>query len=377
MSSRILVPKSLRSSDKAQAIKESSLISIRTPSSNPVVPIYGHSSSLRIFAAAVILATAVPRFISAQESPDLAGRVTVMSNIEAALDSSNFEQAEELMADFRRLYSASSRVRGWENGNEVVYLYKVASRLADGYAEQGDFKRTLAVYEEELAGLTMEVPHYSWRFLVASIPYHLELGTQTPDQARAKLKLHRQRFQEMAGKVESSGRRNLFEGLVSRMESALLHLDLIGHPAPDFNFEYAFGAQTSLTLESLRGKVVLIDFWATWCAPCMAAWPWMAELYESHGGQDFEILSITSIQGGVGAEKGLTPERELELTRDLIERHAVTWPVVFSDRSVNDPEYGASTLPCYAIVDRDGRVVRILVGEFDALGRATLDRLLS
>lgn len=353
------------------------MISIRTPSSNPVVPIYGHSSSLRIFAAAVILATAVPRFISAQESPDLAGRVTVMSNIEAALDSSNFEQAEELMADFRRLYSASSRVRGWENGNEVVYLYKVASRLADGYAEQGDFKRTLAVYEEELAGLTMEVPHYSWRFLVASIPYHLELGTQTPDQARAKLKLHLQRFQEMAGKVESSGRRNLFEGLVSRMESALLHLDLIGRPAPDFNFEYAFGAQTSLTLESLRGKVVLIDFWATWCAPCMAAWPWMAELYESHGGQDFEILSITSIQGGVGAEKGLTPERELELTRDLIERHAVTWPVVFSDRSVNDPEYGASTLPCYAIVDRDGRVVRILVGEFDALGRATLDRLLS
>ncbi len=310
-------------------------------------------------------------------APDLKGRADLMNAIEGALDSGSLEAAESHMADFRSRYPATSRVRGWENGNEVVYLYNATLDLAEAYAERGDFDRTLQVFEDEIDGLTLEVPHYSWRLIAASIPYQLETGAMTRDQIRSRVDQYQSRFSEMGEQVEHPGRKSLFQGLVGRMESAARHLHLIGEPAPGFTFTHAFNAEPSLELDSLHGKVVLIDFWATWCAPCMAAWPGLATLHERWREQGFEILSVTSLQGGVGAEKGLTPEREIELTLKFIERHQVSWPVLFSDRSVNDPEYGATTLPSYVVLDREGRVASVLVGHFGILGEAIIERLLA
>jgi len=109
----------------------------------------------------------------------------------------------------------------------------------------------------------------------------------------------------------------------------------------------------------------------------MEAWPGLATFYERWRDQGLEILSVTSLQGGVGAEKGLTPEREIELTIEFVKRHQVSWPVLFSARSVNDHEYGATTLPSYVILDRDGRVASVLVGHFGALGEAIIERLVT
>ncbi len=120
----------------------------------------------------------------------------------------------------------------------------------------------------------------------------------------------------------------------------------------------------------------MIDFWATWCAPCMAAWPDLKELYDANRERGLEILGVTSLIGSFGAEKGLSPEREIELTEALVRDHAVIWPILFSDRAVNDPEYAATTLPLDALIDRQGRVDRIVPGTFKGLGEIVLRRLL-
>jgi len=308
--------------------------------------------------------------------PDLEGRAVLMDAINTALEEEAFATAEVIMQYFRDKYPPSSGVKGWDNGNEVVYLYPATYKLGKHYAENGDLKKTLQVYEAELNSLSMEVPHYSWRFVGLQVPYLLALGQREPIEIRSILETHRAKFEQRATEVEHPGRKDLFEGLSTRMKSALDHLDLIGKKAHSFNFTHSYNAELPLTLEDLKGKVVLLDFWASWCAPCMASWPALQELYEANKDKGFELLSITSLQGRFGSEKEIPPEREIELIGEFIRKHEVTWPVLFSDRSVNDPEYGATTLPLYVIIDRQGRVVYVLVGEFEGLGDIIITRLL-
>lgn len=318
-------------------------------------------------------AIATPSWLYGEEG-DLQGRSELMAEIDGLLDAESWERAESSIERFRSLYPPSSRVRSWENGNEVVYLFPATLRLATHYQRLGDLEKVLALYDAELGALSPDVPHYSWGLVGLRVPILLELGAASAVQIRGDLEEHRDLFARKAAEVDNPGRRDLFEGLASRMTSALHHLELIGRPAPAFDFVRAYNATLPASLHDYLGQVLVIDFWATWCPPCMAAWPELQELYGTYHDEGLEILGVTSVEGSYGTE---TPEREVELTERLIEEHGIEWPILFSNRPVNDPQYATTTLPSYAIIDRDGHVERILVGGFDGLGERIVERLLA
>jgi thiol-disulfide isomerase/thioredoxin len=134
---------------------------------------------------------------------------------------------------------------------------------------------------------------------------------------------------------------------------------LVGKAAPPLNFQWSTRDGLK-TLADLKGKVVVLDFWATWCGPCISSFPQVRELTAHYQGLDVVVLGVTSIQGSIS---GLQPQRidtkgdpkkEFSLMADFIKAKDVTWTVVFSQEEVFNPDYGITGIPHMAIVAPDG-----------------------
>jgi thiol-disulfide isomerase/thioredoxin len=146
-----------------------------------------------------------------------------------------------------------------------------------------------------------------------------------------------------------------------RMEATKAKTALVGQPAPELHFTWATRSDLT-TLSSLRGKVVVLDFWATWCGPCVASFPQIKELTERYRGYDVEIIGVTSLQGRV---HGLEPQpidcrdnptKEKELMPAYVTAKDITWTIAFSEEQVFNAQYGVSGIPHMTIVGPDGTV---------------------
>lgn len=122
-----------------------------------------------------------------------------------------------------------------------------------------------------------------------------------------------------------------------------------GELAPHFDLERLGGGR--VTLEELRGKIVLIDFWATWCPPCVLEIPELNAFYEEHRGDGVELLSIS-----------IDDEDREELERWARE-HDIRYPVVLGDTGVAH-DYGAYQFPFHLLIGPDGRVLERLTAGF-------------
>jgi len=136
---------------------------------------------------------------------------------------------------------------------------------------------------------------------------------------------------------------------------------LIGKPAPELHFEWA-SRDGLATMADLRGKVVILDFWATWCGPCIRSFPDMRELVEHYAGRNVEVVGVTSLQGavhGLGAQPidcDGNPAKEHGLMPEFMTKQQVTWTVAFSREKVFNPAWGVRGIPYLAIVAPDGTV---------------------
>ena len=106
--------------------------------------------------------------------------------------------------------------------------------------------------------------------------------------------------------------------------------------------EEEFTTGAIISLEGLKGKYVLLDFWAEWCGPCIQEFPALKELYAKTDREKFEIIGI------VGRS---LPDR----LKERIEQHAIIWPQIFSDEIVD--MYGIPRFPTTFLLDTEGTII--------------------
>lgn len=138
-------------------------------------------------------------------------------------------------------------------------------------------------------------------------------------------------------------------------------LKLLGKPAPEIDVkEWIHGEPASLA--SLRGQVVLLEFWATWCKPCEQMFPKLKQLDENYGGRGLNVIALTR---HYLAYRG-TPEAqadELNLMRKMVADHFLPFRVGVSEDERTQDLYGAAGVPTMAIINRAGVVRHFYDGD--------------
>ncbi|MCC7328309.1 MAG: TlpA family protein disulfide reductase [Burkholderiales bacterium] len=144
--------------------------------------------------------------------------------------------------------------------------------------------------------------------------------------------------------------RTLFLAVALVLSAPLAQAVEAGAAAPAFSLSTAKGEVVAL--ERLRGRVVYVDFWASWCGPCRRSFPWMNEMQQKYGARGFTVVGVNVDKKRSDAEKflALTPP---------------AFTVVYDDAGATPSTYGVKGMPSSYLIDARGNVVHVERGFVD------------
>jgi thiol-disulfide isomerase/thioredoxin len=138
---------------------------------------------------------------------------------------------------------------------------------------------------------------------------------------------------------------------------------LVGKPAPDFALEVVASGEAGdrVHLEELRGKAVILDFWATWCEPCQRIAPVLDRIARKHQGKDVVVVGVNTSD-----QPGLAPL--------FAKKKGLSYPIVYDDGDQVAQRYGVTNLPTLVVINAQGNVVAVRVAPED---EGTIEGLLA
>jgi thiol-disulfide isomerase/thioredoxin len=131
--------------------------------------------------------------------------------------------------------------------------------------------------------------------------------------------------------------------------------------APDLTLRTIEGQE--VTLSGLRGKVVLLDFWATWCGPCKESIPHLVQLYRSYQDKGFELIGMSMDKMG-----------EVEMVRRFVKSMDLPYPIIMTPDEVTR-SYKITGIPTTILIDKEGKVREKIVGFNRAIGQQITARV--
>ncbi len=182
-----------------------------------------------------------------------------------------------------------------------------------------------------------------------------EIEKSAADLAYHRWKLHHAVEPKIAQDVDGSNPNGRSPGIDS---------PLVGKAAPDFQLELLGSGGKKFQLADQKGKVVVLDFWATWCGPCLQTMPLVEKVVHEFDGQGVQLIAVNLEE----------PAKTITAT---LERHKMNVTVALDQDGVAATKYQATAIPQTVIIDREGKVARLFVGGGPKLAGQLRDALRS
>jgi thiol-disulfide isomerase/thioredoxin len=238
---------------------------------------------------------------------------------------------------------------------------RVAAHLSNAFAHRrgGDNVSAAASLEtalEEARSTPYEI-EFRTRVEVAITLAEIYLALEEVERARSLLREEADFGERIFQLVQMSGtpeqKRAAAGGRVQLRDRAR-QAEILGSIAPEISVKTWINGEPA-TLGDLRGRVVLLEFWATWCKPCAEMFPKLRELDAEYRDRGLDVIALTRHYMAYRATAA-SQEEELELMRKVIGEHGLTFRVGVSEDERTQELYGATGLPMLALIDKCGVV---------------------
>lgn len=288
----------------------------------------------------------------------------------ALFENDQLEEAQKLLDEmFREMPDDPFRLAS------LVALHK---DLAAAWRDQGKYDRviTMARRGYDLASKADKFRHMGVPLQETIERDQMSLAAAViVAQERVGFKKEAEEFSKRA--MESDFERQ--PGLKPFYEAELAAERLLGHAAPELAVSRWLDSPPK-NIADWRGKVLLLDFWAMWCSPCIGAFPRLREFQSKYGGRGFEVVGVTRFYGRSDTEDDLTRDQEWKSLQSFKGKYKVAYPIAVGklDDVTNDERYGVAGLPAMVLIDRRGKVRHIKrgAGEYRKLEKL-IEKLIS